>query len=213
MTGVMETDPAVLRVPQGALLQANVHHPASLRMTMLSASPRPRTRLALSLPLLLAACQMTTQAPAPVAAAPAIDLVARGEYLVRMAGCNDCHTPGYGARAGDVPREQWLTGSAPMGFAGPWGTTYASNLRLRMQDFSEEQWLEYSAHLQTRPLMPWYELRAMTEEDRRALYRFIRSLGPAGERAPDALPPGQAPDGPHLAMVLPPPPPGAANAE
>ena len=73
--------------------------------------------------------------------------------LVRIAGCNDCHTPAYGERGGEVPREEWLVGS-PVGFSGPWGTTYASNLRLRMQDFSEDEWLAYSANLRTRPLMP-----------------------------------------------------------
>ena len=29
------------------------------------------------------------------AAVAADDGVARGEYLVRFGGCNDCHTPGY----------------------------------------------------------------------------------------------------------------------
>jgi len=116
------------------------------------------------------------------------------------------HTAGYAERQGEVPREQWLTGSAPLGYTGPWGTTYATNLRLRMQDMSEAQWLEYSAHLRARPIMPDFALRAMSEDDRRALYHFIRGLGPAGERAPDALPPGQTPPPPYLALVLPPAP-------
>lgn len=75
-----------------------------------------------------------------------------------------------------------------------------------MQDMSEAQWLEYSAHLRARPIMPDFALRAMSEDDRRALYHFIRGLGPAGERAPDALPPGQTPPPPYLALVLPPAP-------
>ena len=28
------------------------------------------------------------------------DTVALGRYLVQTAGCNDCHTPGYGMSAG-----------------------------------------------------------------------------------------------------------------
>ena len=161
--------------------------------------------------LLLSACQPAPGQASPVGQAtpPGIDLVARGRYLVRIAGCNDCHTVAYGERGGEVPQEEWLTGSAPLGFHGPWGTTYASNLRLRMQDFTEEQWLQYSATLRTRPIMPDFAVRDMTEEDRRAIYRFIRSLGPAGERAPDALPPGQSPPLPHFALVLPPMPQGA----
>lgn len=157
---------------------------------------------------LLGACQRQAAHP-PVAttpaavAAPAIDLVARGEYLVRVAGCNDCHTPAYAESQGKVPKEQWLTGSQ-LGFHGPWGTTYASNLRLRLQDFSEDEWLAYSASLRTRPIMPDFAVRDMTEEDRRALYRFIRGLGPAGQPAPAALPPGQTPPLPHMALMLPP---------
>jgi len=157
------------------------------------------------LPLLAACGGATAEATAAAVpqAATDVDLVARGEYLVRIAGCNDCHTPGYGEAQGEVPKEQWLIGSAPLGYTGPWGTTYATNLRLRMQELTEAQWLEYSAHLRARPLMPDFNLRAMTEEDRRALYRFIRDLGPAGEKAPPALPPGQTAPPPVLALVMP----------
>lgn len=151
----------------------------------------------------LAACQPTSNHAPIAAAAAAEDPVARGEYLVRIAGCNDCHTPGYMESHGEVDMAQWLTGS-PLGYHGPWGTTYATNLRLRLQDMDETQWLEYSAHMRTRPIMPDFAVRAMTVEDRRAIYRFVRSLGPAGEAVPAALPPGQTPPAPYFTLVLPP---------
>lgn len=180
--------------------------------------------LCASLCLLLAACGVDpTQAPplpaADAAAAPGAqppatdaDLLARGDYLVRIAGCNDCHTHGYARAGGEVPRSEWLKGS-PEGFLGPWGTTYATNLRLLVDTLDEEEWMAYSANLRTRPLMPDFALRAMHDDDRRALYRFIRSLGPAGEPAPAYLPPGQRPPAPHLALVLPEVPAGAASTE
>src|SRR5499433_1251114 len=59
----------------------------------------------------------------------------RGKYLVQIAGCNDCHTPGYTATAGKVDEKLWLTGDQ-LGWRGPWGTTYASNLRLLVKDMS-----------------------------------------------------------------------------
>ena len=55
--------------------------------------------------------------------------VARGRYLITIAGCNDCHTPNYPQSGGKTPEKEWLTGDA-LGWRGPWGTTYAPNLRL-----------------------------------------------------------------------------------
>lgn len=146
-----------------------------------------------------ASAEADTAAPA---ADPAADL-AHGEYMVLVGGCNDCHTAGFGERQGQVPREEWLTGNR-LGFHGPWGTSYPTNLRLSIDALDEAQWLAYTANLHTRPPMPDYLVRAMRENDRRAIYRFIRSLGPAGEPAPAALPPGQTPAPPYFGLVLPP---------
>lgn len=157
------------------------------------------------LALALAACHAESpqMQAAQAAAAPSdADLLARGEYLVRISGCNDCHTPGYAESGGTVGKDAWLVGSQ-MGFHGPWGTTYPSNLRLRMQQLTEAQWMEYSATLRTRPMMPDFAVRAMSEDDRRAIYRFVHALGGAGQPAPEALPPGKTPPAPYLGMVLP----------
>jgi mono/diheme cytochrome c family protein len=151
--------------------------------------------------LLLPACQ-PGQSPAKAAALTDAQLLTRGDYLVRIAGCNDCHTPGYMDQQGNVDKSLWLTGNQ-LGFNGPWGTTYPSNLRLRMAGMDEKQWLAYSADLHTRPMMPDFAVRAMHEDDRRAIYRFNRSLGGAGEPAPAYLPPGQQPPPPYVQLVLP----------
>ncbi len=58
-----------------------------------------------------------------------------GRYLVKIAGCNDCHTAGYAASGGKVPESQWLLGDET-GFSGPWGTTYPGNLRLVLSTMS-----------------------------------------------------------------------------
>ncbi|HYG69654.1 MAG TPA: c-type cytochrome, partial [Anaeromyxobacteraceae bacterium] len=77
--------------------------------------------------------------------------VARGKYLVTVAGCNDCHTPlkmGPNGPAPDLtrmlsghPQDLAMPPAPPMSgpwgvamaltataFSGPWGTTFASNL-------------------------------------------------------------------------------------
>lgn len=49
--------------------------------------------------------------------------IKRGRYLVKTVGCNDCHTPAYGLKYGEVPEKDWLIGDQ-VGWKGPWGTTY-----------------------------------------------------------------------------------------
>ena len=89
--------------------------------------------------------------------APAGPSVARGRYLARIAGCNDCHTPGYAPSGGKVAEKDWLIGDA-LGWKGDWGTTYPSNLRLVLATMSENQWVDYARKLEARPPMPWFVL-------------------------------------------------------
>lgn len=117
--------------------------------------------------------------------------VARGRYLVQVAGCNDCHTPGYAGQAGKVPEQDWLTGDA-LGWTGPWGTTYPINLRLFVADLTAGQWLTVTRNAVARPPMPWFNLHAMSDEDLLAIYHYVRALGPTGQPAPAYLPPGVA---------------------
>jgi hypothetical protein len=85
------------------------------------------------------------------AAAAAADPVARGQYLVTVLGCNDCHTPfvmgpegphpdmtrmlsGHpeGAELGPLPALSggwmWAGAATNTAFAGPWGVSFAFNL-------------------------------------------------------------------------------------
>jgi len=126
-------------------------------------------------------------------------MIARGRYLVATSGCNDCHTPGYPEAGGKIPQVKWLVGNA-VGFQGPWGTTYPANLRLLMQGMSEQEWMKV-ARKPLRPPMPWFNLREMNDTDLRAMYMFIRSLGPAGKAAPKYAPPGVAVTTPYIEFV------------
>jgi mono/diheme cytochrome c family protein len=127
----------------------------------------------------------------------------RGRYLVRIGGCNDCHTPGYAQSGGKVPEAQWLTGDG-LGCRGPWGTTYPSNLRTYMQNLTEAQWLKTAKTLQTRPPMPWFAVQQMSTADLRAIYVFTRRLGPGGQPAPSYVPPDKEPPPPFVQFPAPP---------
>lgn len=135
----------------------------------------------------------------PVQAAGPDEAVARGRYIVRTSGCNDCHTPDYPQSGGKVPESEWLTGDG-VGFSGPWGVSYPSNLRLVVQQMSEAEWRQH-ARMPRRPPMPWFNVAAMTDADLDAIYRYLKSLGPAGKPAPTAVAPGQPIPTAHIVFV------------
>jgi len=123
--------------------------------------------------------------------------VARGRYIAKIAGCNDCHTAGYAMSGGKVPEKDWLMGDA-LGWHGEWGTTYAPNLRIYLQNMSEAEWVKTAKNLKARPPMPWFALHDMSETDLRSFYRMVKSLGAVGSPAPAYLPPGEKPKGPFV---------------
>ena len=97
------------------------------------------------------ATDRSAAAPAAKAAPGAADKVARGRYLVTVAGCNDCHTPWKVGPNGPEPdMERMLSGHPqdmslppppkPVGpwmvaaavtntaWSGPWGISFTANL-------------------------------------------------------------------------------------
>jgi mono/diheme cytochrome c family protein len=134
--------------------------------------------------------QLTAVAKSPARTAPDQSSIDRGRYLVKIGGCNDCHTPGFTQSNGQVDEQKWLTGDG-LGWQGPWGTTFAINLRSYVGAMTEEQWVVVTRNSKARPPMPVWVFKDMTEQDLRATYRFIRSLGTAGKEAPTYVPPGQ----------------------
>jgi len=144
--------------------------------------------------LATAGVQLTAAAQNEPGQASAVE---RGRYLIKIAGCNTCHTPGYAVSGGQVPEQNWLTGSI-IGWKGPWGTTYAGNVRLYVLNLTQEEWVETAHAKRYRPPMPWPALHNMTTQDLRAIYQFIRYLGPAGEPGRVFVPPGQTPQEPYV---------------
>jgi len=146
----------------------------------------------------VAALALGTVADA-VAGDRSADPVERGRYLVTISGCNDCHTAGYMQNGGAVPESEWLKG-ASVGYQGPWGTTYAANLRLVISRQTEAEWVAH-ARKERLPPMPWFNTRAMTDDDLKAIYAFVRSLGAAGNPAPAYVAPGGKVATPYFVFV------------
>ena len=155
------------------------------------------TTVALGMALLasMAACQARegantvevdlTGGPRVVAASD----IEAGRYIVATSGCNDCHTPMYARTGGARPPEsEWLKGS-PEPHTGPWGTSYGKNLRLTVAAIPEDDWVELLSNGASLPPMPWPSVRNMSEYDKRAIYRYIKSMpGDRGQPSPVSLP-------------------------
>jgi hypothetical protein len=116
----------------------------------------------------------------------------RGRYVVVVMGCNDCHTPDYIIKRGNIPEEDWLVGSS-LGFKGPNGTSYPTNLRLLLNTLPEEAWMDIATRMRKESPMADVMLPQAADFDLRAIYRYLRYLGPKGTDAPSRLPEGVTP--------------------
>ena len=128
--------------------------------------------------------------------------VERGLKVSIVGACHDCHTEGYRESQGKIDPERALKGSK-VGWRGPWGTTYAANLRRIAERLSEDGFLLLLSNFQADPPMPWYNVRAMEETDMRSLYRYIRSLGDPGESVPGRVGPDAEPRTPYVLLAPP----------
>ncbi|MBU1374331.1 MAG: cytochrome C [Alphaproteobacteria bacterium] len=150
--------------------------------------------------MVVSACSKPEAPAGPPHVVAASDIEA-GRYLAMIGSCNDCHTPGYPQSGGKTPETDRLVGN-PVGYHGPWGTSYASNLRILAQSTTEDGWVELLKTKRLLPPMPTQNIAKMTETDLRNLYRYIHSLGAAGQAEPENLPPGVTPSGPYENMSV-----------
>ena len=126
-----------------------------------------------------------------------------GEYLTIVGSCNDCHTQGWTESQGAISPADRFAGFN-VGFRGPWGTSYGKNLRTVVQRQSEDHWVEVlktSDGGDGKPPMPWWNTKQMSDRDLRAMYRYIKSLGPKLSGVPRGLPAGREPTGPYIWVV------------
>jgi hypothetical protein len=116
------------------------------------------------------------------------------------------HPDSFPITAGTTPvSEKWLMTAAASGtaFSGPWGVSFAANLtpdqNTGLGIWTEEMFIKAvrtGRHMgvsrEILPPMPWFNVGAMTDEDLKAVYAFLRSIRPIHNRVPDPLPPAVA---------------------
>ena len=145
-------------------------------------------------------------------AAPAMSPVQRGEYLVAIAACNDCHTPGALFGAPDFKRA--LSGSE-VGWRGPWGVSYASNLTPDPEtgigtwtDAEIERALRSGVKKDGSPIappMPWPDYARLSPDDMAAMIAYLRTLPPVKHKNLGPIPAGHAAAGSIITLPMPSP--------
>jgi len=161
-------------------------------------------------------------------AASSAALIAEGRRLVQTHDCNVCHTPKVmtprgpqpdparllsGQPAGELPPPvpQGVSGPGGWGglfsasmtaWAGPWGTSFGSNLtpdpETGIGDWTFEVFSEslrtgmYVGEIRPYlPPMPTYD--QMTDEELHAIFAYLRSIDPVRNEVPAPLPPPVTP--------------------
>jgi mono/diheme cytochrome c family protein len=137
--------------------------------------------------------------------------VERGAYLTGVAGCNDCHTPGYFLGKPDFTKA--LSGSE-VGFEIPGlGVFHGPNLTpdndTGLGTWSADQ-IVTAFTTGKRPdgrelssAMPWRGYAAMTPEDAQAIAAYLKSLPPVSNKVPGPFGPDEKPTSFVLRVVPP----------
>ncbi len=127
--------------------------------------------------------------------------VARGQYLVEVAGCSDCHTPG--GLLGQPDATRYLGGS-DVGLAIPGhgvfvGPNLTPDKQTGLGSWSAEQ---IAAAITSgkrpdgrmlAPVMPWQDFSHLTRSDALAIAAYLKSLPPIGNKVPGPFGPAETP--------------------
>ncbi len=139
------------------------------------------------------------------------DQLARGRYLVRFGGCNDCHTPGYFLGKPDMAR---FLGGGDVGFELPGlGTVVAPNLTpdrdTGLGTWTREQII---AAIQTgvrpdgrvlAPIMPWRAFAELSKQDVGAIAVYLQSLPAVSHKVEGPFGAAEKPTLPRMTIVFP----------
>ncbi len=150
------------------------------------ATPFPLNRLIYSMPQ-----PVTEPVPEPDVSTP----VKRGEYLTRMAGCGDCHTPMNDK--GQYLEQLKLAGGGLVQMTGVRPTVASKNLTPATNGipyYNEELFLEVIRtgrvrERQLSDLMPWAYYRNMTDEDLKAIFAYLKTVKPIEHYVDNEVPP------------------------
>jgi len=148
---------------------------------------------------------------APLASAGAETPAERGKYLVGIAGCNDCHTPGYFLGKPDMAR---YLGGSEVGFEMPGlgvflGPNLTPDKATGLGGWTDEQIVTALTKgvrpdgRMLAPIMPWHAFATLTASDVSAIVAFLRSIPAVSNKVPGPFGPNEKPTS-FVMKVVPP---------
>lgn len=125
--------------------------------------------------------------------------VERGKYLVVVAGCNDCHTPGFFFGKPDMTK---YLGGSDVGFEIPGlgvfnGRNITPDNETGIGAWTDEQIAtaittgKRPDGRQLAPIMGYAAFSYMTKEDVAAIIAYLRSIPPVNNKVPGPFKPGE----------------------
>ncbi len=124
---------------------------------------------------------ITAPVPAPDLSTPA----KRGEFLVDMAVCAECHTPQVKGRFDST---RMFAGGVQL--KGPWGDVKSANLTPDPSGISYYDEALFLSAMKTgkvgartlNPIMPWASFRNLSDDDLKAMFAYLKTLKPIANR-------------------------------
>jgi mono/diheme cytochrome c family protein len=118
--------------------------------------------------------------------------VKRGEYLVTVGGCRDCHTP----QVNGQPVAGVDLGGGFL-LRGPWGESASSNITgdpSGIPYYDEALFLDvmhtgYAKARKLSQIMPWWNFRNLTDNDLKDIFAYLRTVPPVKHRVDNSKPP------------------------
>ncbi len=156
--------------------------------------PLPKTEIVFPVKYLIRSAPQPITAPVASTDDPS-DPVRHGEYLVRIADCNGCHTPK--SHGKDVPGMRLAGGFV---LDGPWGHVVSANITpdpSGISYYDEALFLKvlhtgYVGARKLAPIMPVAEFKKMTDEDMKAIFAYLRTVEPVKHRVGNSETPVEA---------------------
>lgn len=131
---------------------------------------------------------LTGSVPDPDLSTP----VKHGEYLVRLAQCGECHTPGPVYR---LMKGLEFSGGTPINVGGK--AVASANITPDPSGISYYDQAQFVTTIRTGKVggarqlssaMPWWFFRHMTDEELKAIFAFLRTLKPVHHRVDNMEP-------------------------